>query len=436
MSILKKSDPVIANLIEKEKRRQVEQIELIPSENYVSGAVLEAVGSPLMNKYSEGEVGHRWYQGNQFIDEIEKVCKERALNLFKLDPRVWKVNVQAVTGSIANLAVLSALLSPGDKILSMFLYDGGHLSHGWQLPTGKKISFSSKIFQVNYYKVDVNSKVFDYEEIRKKAQEFRPKLIISGGTAYPREIDHQALGEIAHSVGAYYLADVAHEAGLIAAGINQSPFEFADVVVMTTRKTLRGPIGALIFAKNDLYPKIERAVFPGLQGGPQNHSIAGIAVALQEASSSEFREYARQVVKNAQVLSGELTKFGFEVCSGGTDKHLVLVDLKNQGMDGYQLALALESVGIIVNKNTVPGETKSPWRPSGIRLGTPAVTSRGMGKKEMEKIAGWIYAVEQVAPKALQSLSREDFTGNRKILKMAEEIKAFALQFPAPGINP
>jgi glycine hydroxymethyltransferase len=396
---LQQTDPEIFDLIKSEEERQKTDLAMIPSENFVSDAVREAVGSVLMNKYSEGQPFKRYYQGNQFIDQIESLVEERALQAFNLDEKDWHVNVQAVTGSIANFAVYAALLNPGDKMLGMSLYDGGHLSHGWKLPeTGKPISFTARIYDTYFYSVDPVTKVFDYDSIEKIAKEVHPKILISGGTAYPREINHKRMREIADTVGAIYMADVAHEAGLIIGGTNSSPFPHAHLVTMTTRKTLRGPIGAMIFASKKLLgdevaEKIDFAVFPALQGGPQNHSIAGIGVALHEAMQSEFKVYSSQVVKNAQVLANELIKAGFDVVSGGTDKHLVLVDLRRRGWTGKDAALALEKVGIIANKNTVPGETGKPWNPSGLRLGTPALTTRGYKESDMKEIAQQIAAV-------------------------------------------
>lgn len=387
------TDPEIYDLIKKEESRQQSDLEMIPSENFVSDAVREAVGSVLMNKYSEGQPFKRYYQGNQFIDQIEALVEQRALRAFSLTEDEWHVNVQPVTGSIANFAVYAALLNPGDKMLGMSLYDGGHLTHGWKLPeTGKPISFTARIYDTYFYNVDPATKVFNYDQIEKIAGEVKPKILISGGTAYPREIDYARMRAIADKVGAIYLADVAHEAGLIAGGANSSPFPHAHVVTMTTRKTLRGPIGAMIYANkkilgDDVAEKIDFAVFPSLQGGPQNHSIAGIGVALHEAMQPEFKEYSKQVVKNAQVLAEELIKAGFDVVSGGTDKHLVLVDLRSRGWTGKDAALALEKFGIIANKNTVPGETGKPWNPSGLRLGTPALTTRGYKEGDMRKVA-------------------------------------------------
>ena len=395
---LQQTDPEIFALIQSEEARQAEQIAMIPSENFVSDAVREAVGSVLMNKYSEGQPFKRYYQGNQYIDQIESLAESRALEAFGLKDSDWHVNVQAVTGSIANFAVYAALLNPGDKMLGMSLYDGGHLSHGWKLPEGKPISFSSRIYDSHFYSVDPKSQVFDYDQIEDIAKEIKPKILISGGTAYPREIDYKRMREIADSVGAIYMADVAHEAGLIVGGANSSPLPHAHVVTMTTRKTLRGPIGALIFANKQLLGqevagKIDFAVFPSLQGGPQNHSIAGIAVALHEAMQPDFKIYAHQVVKNAQALADELARAGFDVVSGGTDKHLILVDLRSRGWSGKDAALALEKVGIIANKNTVPGETGKPWNPSGLRLGTPAMTTRGYKEDDFRKVAQTISTV-------------------------------------------
>lgn len=391
------TDSQIADLILQETKRQQDVLQMIASENYASKAVQEAVGSVLMNKYSEGQSHKRYYQGNAVIDEIEDICKERALKAFGLKKDTWDVNVQAHSGCEANLSVINGLLEPGDKILSMFLPDGGHLSHGWYLPD-KKITLVSKIWNVEFYHVERISRQFDYNQILKQAQKFKPKLLISGGTAYPREIAHKMMGEIAKSVGAYYLADISHEAGLVLAGANSSPFPFAHVVTMTTHKTLRGPRGALIFARLDvdgreLAQDVNTSVFPGIQGGPHNHTIAGIAVALKEAMQPAFKTYARQVVTNARLLADIFTKAGLDVVSGGTDKHLILIDLRNVGSTGWIVAWALEYAGIITNKNTVPNDTSSSFYPSGLRMGTPSITSRGMKEKEIRMIADWILQV-------------------------------------------
>ncbi len=383
----------IPTLLKQELAYQQKQLKLIPSENYVSPAVFDALGSVLTNKYAEGYPGKRYYAGNRNIDAIEKLAVEKALEVFRLDPNEWHANVQAVTGSIANLVVYSAILKPGDKILSMKLASGGHLSHGYVRPDGQKVNFSSKIYNISNYSVSPNTFLLDYDEIEKIASKEKPCLIISGGTAYPRTIDHKKLGEIAQNVGAIYMADIAHEAGLIAGGSHPSPFPHADIVTMTTRKTLRGPIGSIIISRNTdhLPEKIDKAIFPGLQGGPMMNNIAAIAVALEETSTEKFKEYANQVVKNAQALSAELSRLGFEMITGGTDKHLILIDIKNKAKDGHVATETLEAADIILNKNTIPHDNGgSPWRPSGIRLGTPAVTTRGMKETEMKIIAGLI----------------------------------------------
>ncbi len=445
---LLQSDSELFTHLQNEEIRQRQQLQMIPSENYVSKSVLNVVGSILMNKYSEGQPNKRYYQGNANIDQIELLAKQRALSLFKLDTQEWDVNVQAVTGSIANLAVLSALLEPGDRILSMYLYDGGHLSHGWQLQDGKKVSFSSKIFDVHYYRVDPKTEKFNYDDVEKVATEIKPKLIITGGTAYPSEIDYGKMRQISNQVGAFYLADVAHEAGLIAAGVNKSPFEDADIVTMTTRKTLRGPIGALIFSRREdnqtyhskigLNSKIDKAVFPGLQGGPMNHSIAGIAACLFEASQSSFTQYAKQILVNAKRLAEKLGNYGFRIVSGGTEKHLVLIDLSNKNCKGKNFALALEKVNIVVNANTHPREQGSPFNPTGLRLGTPAITSRGMKENDMDQIADWINQVMDLikdAPENFEELKAFLNQPNDELNRIASEVKSFALQFPVPGLD-
>lgn len=396
---------------------------MIPSENYVSKDVLTAVGSVLMNKYSEGQPYKRYYQGNAIIDEIESLVKTRALEAFGLNPKDWGVNVQAMNGSIANLAVYLALLKPGDKLLSLKLYDGGHLSHGWQLPNGKKVSHTSLIFTPSYYSVDQKTQVLNYDQVKRTALQERPKMIISGGTSYPREIDHQKMRQVADEVGALYLADIAHEAGLVLAGVNKTPFPHAHIVTMTTRKTLRGPIGAMIFTHQENIRSINQSVFPGLQGGPQNHTIAGIGVALHEAMEPDFTIYAKQIITNAKTLTKELSNLGFTIVSGGTDKHLFLIDLRNKQISGKKAALVLEKANIIVNKNAIPSEPSSLWDPSGIRLGTPALTSRGMKETEMKKIASWINTVI------------DKYENTDVLTKVGQEVKDFALQFPVPGLD-
>lgn len=442
---LTKTDPKIAELIEKEANRQREQLQMIPSENYASKSVHEAVGSVLMNKYSEGQVNARYYQGNQIIDQIEATTKERALAAFGLNPDLWAVNVQPYSGTPANLAVFTALLEPGDTIMPMYLPDGGHLSHGW-IYKGNHLTLTSKVWNIEFYHVDEATNVFDYDKVREQALAVKPKLLISGGTAYPRDIDYKRMGEIAKEVGAKYLADVSHEAGLIAAGVLNSPFDHADVVTMTTHKTLRGPRGAMIFAQNNLINEINRAVFPGLQGGPHNHTIAGIGVALNETMTDSFKAYARQVVKNAQTLAKVFTDKGYAVVSGGTDKHLVLLDLRNKNLSGKIPALALEYANIIMNFNTIPNDSAPPMYPSGLRMGTPALTSRGMKEPEMEKIAYWIDEVitltsahnlpedTKLRKDYIESL-HPIFAANEELKRLAKSVKEFALNFPVPGLD-
>lgn len=421
---------------------------MIPSENYSYPEVREAVGSVLMHKYSEGYPKKRYYQGNENVDEIELLCQTRALELFKLDPDKWSVNVQALSGTPANLAIMNALLEPKDKILSMFLYDGGHLSHGWSYK-GKNITLSSKIWNINFYYVNPATGKFDYAKIDEVAKKVRPKLIVSGGTAYAPEIDHMRLYAIAQKHGAYYLADVSHEAGLIAGGANKRPFDYADVVMMTTHKTLRGPRGALIFSRKTrstgsgqiLSNLIDASVFPGVQGGPHNHTIAGIAVALEKAKSQDFKRYARQTVENAKALAKELSWKGFRIVSGGTEKHLVLVDLQNKKVSGWFVGWALEAAGIITNRSTVPGDPASPYYPSGLRLGTPALTVRGMKEREMTQIALWITkVVEHIGERTLpedpekrrETLKafKEEIFKDKVLVSIKKEVAALCKKFP------
>lgn len=424
----------ISEIIAKELRYQQQQLKLIPSENYTSPEVMKAVGSVLMNKYAEGQSGKRYYQGNKYIDEIEEVCKERALKLFKLNPQEWHVNVQPVTGSVANLSVYNSVLNPGDKLMGMYLPHGGHLSHGWKLPNGKSVSFTSRVYETDFYYVSEDSYTFNYEDVEKQVKKFKPKILISGGTAYPRTIDHKKLSEIAHKVGALYLADVAHEAGLIAGGVHPSPFPHADFVTMTTRKTLRGPIGALIFCKKEFADNIDKSVFPGLQGGPMVNSIAGIAVALEEAMRPEFKEYTKQIVKNAQTLSEKLVSLGFNVITGGTDKHLILIDIRGKQTDGHTAAHILEATDIIVNKNTIPFDMQStPWKPAGIRMGTPAVTTRGMKENEMNEIALLIdESLKSIEiPQSLKTKEIIELANNSpKIKEIKEKVHTLTKRFP------
>lgn len=403
---LKQTDPEIYEIIKLEEEKQQNKLSMIPSENFASKAIREAVGSVLMNKYSEGYPGKRYYEGNYHIDKLENLAIERAKKLFKL-PEDWSVNVQPLSGSPANLAVYLACLNPGDTVMGMYLPDGGHLSHGWsyepdreQDPNNltymggkRKVNITSKFYKSVQYKTDPATQQFNYDEIERIALEHKPRLLITGGTAYPREIDYERMAAIAKKVGAYYLADIAHEAGLVAAGVNKSPVGIADIVTFTTHKTLRCNRGAVILGKADIMKKIDRAIFPGLQGGPHNHSIAGIAVGLLEAMQPAFKVYAEQVVKNAKKIAVELQSFGFDIVSGGTDKHLVLINLTNKGIFGKSYARALDHAGIITNMNTMPQEQRSPADPSALRIGTPWITTRGMKEEEMKQIAAWMHEV-------------------------------------------
>lgn len=430
----------IFELIEKEKRRQNSTLMMIPSENYTYPEVRKVVGSCLMHKYAEGYPYKRYYQGMKNVDSIETICKRRALEAFNLSENDWSVNVQPYSGTPANLAIYNALLKPGDTILAMFLPDGGHLSHGWEYQ-GNKITMTSKIYDIHFYHVDPKTLILDYDEIEKIAKEVRPKLIITGGTAYPREIDYEKVGKIAMSVNSCYLADVAHEAGLIAAGVCNSPFKYATAVTMTTHKTLRGPRGAIAFIRKDHEVDLDKSIFPGLQGGPHMHTIAGIAVALEKTKNKEFKEYADQTVKNAKYLAMKLLDGGLDVLTDGTDKHLVLVDLRGKKTNGWFVAWALEIAGIIANRNTIPYDTGSPYYPSGIRLGTPAITARGMKEAQMDIISDWILSIinhigENEIPEDKDERARILKEFRRKIdndkflLKISEKVAELCAQFP------
>lgn len=385
-------DTQIKKLITDEKKRQKKVINLIASENFVSKDVLEALGSELTNKYSEGYPGARYYGGNEIVDVVENLCRERALKVFGLDSARWQVNVQALSGSPANLAVYLALAPLGSKIMGMSLDQGGHLTHG------HKVSMTGKAWVQIPYGVDKNTEVLNYESVRELALKEKPTVIVAGYTAYPRIVDWKKFREIADACGAIFMVDMSHLAGLVAGGEYPSPFEYADIVTTTTHKTLRGPRSALIFSRIDpreLGKKIDKAVFPGLQGGPHENQIAAVAVALKEATMPAFKKYAAQVIKNAKVLADELTKLGWRIVSGGTDSHLVLVDtwMNGKGIGGKEASDRLEREGIIVNKNAIPFDSRSPVDPSGIRLGTAGETTRGKKEKDFKKIAAKIDAI-------------------------------------------
>ena len=412
MANLEQQDQEIFNLIEQEEQRQHNKIRLIASENYVSSAVLQATGSVLTNKYSEGYPGKRYYEGQQVIDQIETLAIDRAKALFGAE----HVNVQPYSGSPANMAVYLAFLKPGDTILGMALPHGGHLTHG------SKVSISGKYFNAQSYALTEDG-VLDYDVIRAKALECKPKILIAGHSAYPRILDFKKFREIADEVGALLLVDMAHFAGLVAGGVHPSPIPYADVVTTTTHKSLRGPRGAMILCKEIHAKAIDKAVFPGMQGGPHDNTTAAIAVALKEASSDEFKEYAQQIVKNAKALATVLTEKGFSLVTNGTENHLMLLDLTNKGISGNQAAKALDEAGIVLNSNAVPFDTRKPFDPSGVRMGTSAVTSRGFKEAEMEKIGLFI---DQVV---------NNLEDKEMLAQIASQVKEICDKFPAPGLE-
>ncbi|MBV9843611.1 MAG: serine hydroxymethyltransferase [Kutzneria sp.] len=406
-------DPELAGLVEGEARRQHDKIRLIASENYVSTAVLEATGTVLTNKYSEGYAGRRYYEGQQFVDPIETLAVIRAKELFGVD----HANVQPYSGSPANLAVYLAFLRPGDKVMGMALPMGGHLTHGWS------VSATGKWFTSVRYAVTKETGRVDMDEVRDLARAERPKLIFCGGTAIPRTIDFPAFAEIAREVDAVLVADIAHIAGLIAGGAHPSPVGHAPVISTTTHKTLRGPRGAMLMSDAEHASALDKAVFPGLQGGPHNHTTAGIAVALREAATPEFSRYAHAVVANAKALAEALVDRGFDLVSGGTDNHLILMDLASKGIAGKPAAKALDRAGIELNYNTVPFDPRKPFDPSGLRLGTPAVTTRGLGVEQMPQLAAWIDQVVDAAN-----------TGQDAVIdRIAGEVAELMAGYPMPG---
>jgi glycine hydroxymethyltransferase len=409
-------DPEIAGLIEAEAQRQFSKIRLIPSENYVSEAVLEASGSVLTNKYSEGYAGRRYYEGQQFIDPIEIIAVQRAKELFGVE----HANVQPYSGSPANLAVYLAFLQPGETVMGMALPMGGHLTHGWP------VSATGKWFRSVQYGVRADTGRVDLDEVRELALRERPKVIFCGGTAIPRTIDFPAFAEIAAEAGAVLAADIAHIAGLVAGGAHPTPVGHADVITTTTHKTLRGPRGAMIMSTAEHAKAVDKAVFPGLQGGPHNHTTAAIAVTLKEAAQPEFGVYAHQVVANAKALAAALLERGYSLVSGGTDNHLILMDLTAQQIAGKPAAKALDRAGIEVNYNTVPFDPRKPFDPSGIRIGTPSITTRGLTEQHMPQIAAWM-------DEAIAAAAKDD---EEIVERIAGEVRELLAGFPMPGWTP
>ena len=406
-------DQTVLTLVQQENQRQIDELELIASENYASPSVLAALATPLANKYSEGYPGKRYYGGNQIIDEIENLAIDRAKQLFGAE----HVNVQPLSGSPANLAVYLALLEPGDTVLGLRLDHGGHLSHG------HPITISGRLFKFVQYEVDVQTGRLDMEQVRQVAKQAQPKLIVAGFSAYSREIDWASFKNIANEVGALTMADISHTAGLIAGKQLVNPTNIFDVITTTTHKTLRGPRGAMIMCTAKLAKDIDRAVFPGLQGGPHDHVTAAKAVAFGEALQPDFQNYARQVIANAQLLAGELQNKGYQIVSGGTDTHLLVVDLTKQNIAGRQAEEALQKAGLSISRSTVPGDQRPPFNPSGIRLGTPAITTRGFGEVEIKQVAVWL-------DQALCNLENDDILATIK-----QQVTTLGRRLPPPGFD-
>jgi len=406
-------DPEIAQVIENEQRRQRHQLVMIASENYTSAAVLETTGSVLTNKYAEGYPGRRYYAGCENVDVSEQLAIDRAKQLFGAE----HANVQPHSGAQANMAAFFSLVNPGDRIMGMSLNHGGHLTHG------SPVNFSGKLYEFGFYGVNADTEALDYAEVQRQAEEFKPAIIIAGYTAYPMEIDFKRFRDIADSINAILLVDMAHIAGLIAGGVHPSPVGYADIVTSTTHKTLRGPRGAMALTTTALSRKYNSAVFPNMQGGPMQHAIAGKAVAFREAMQPEFKKYARQVVQNAQALASGLSAAGLRIVAGGTENHMLLVDTRAIGLTGRQAEEALIAAGLVVNKNTIPFDPESPMVTSGIRIGTPALTSRDLKAADMENVAGYII-------EALDARDNED-----KLANIEVEVAKFASHFPVPGLD-
>lgn len=434
--MLRSVDPVLWDFVNKESIRQSEHLELIASENFTTKTVCEVLGSCLTNKYSEGEVGKRYYGGNEYIDKIEQLCKDRALSLYRLSPDEWGVNVQPYSGSIANWIAYNAFLEPHDKIMGLNLPDGGHLTHGYKLNNGKCISATSKYFESKPYYTDDNGFI-DYDKLEADAIDFAPKLIICGASAYPRDFDYIRFREIADKVGAYLLCDMAHISGLVATQEHNNPFDYCDIVTTTTHKTLRGPRSGMIFFKKIYEDQVNFSCFPNVQGGPHENNIGAVATCLLLASKPEFKEYIKTVKSNAKTLANSLINLGYKIQTGGTDNHLLLIDLKPHGINGGKIEKVLEFVNITVNKNTVKGDQKA-FNPNGIRLGTAALTSRGMKEDEFIKIANFIDKAVKIA----LDIQKEDgkllkrfipaMQTSERLLLLKEEVRSFAIKYGMP----
>ncbi|CAN3371511.1 hypothetical protein DIURU_003883 [Diutina rugosa] len=449
-------DPEMADILAQERHRQKHSLTLIPSENFTSKAVMDLLGSEMQNKYSEGYPDERYYGGNEIIDKAEKLCQKRALQAFGLDPEQWGVNVQSLSGAPANLYAYSAILEVGDRIMGLDLPHGGHLSHGYQTPT-TKISYVSKYFQTMPYRLDESTGLIDYDTLEKNAILFRPKVIVAGASAYSRTIDYKRIREIADKVGAYVLSDMAHISGLVSAGVAASPFPYSDIVTTTTHKSLRGPRGAMIFFRKgirkvtkkgkeipyDLERKINFSVFPAHQGGPHNHTISALAVALGQTQSPEYKQYQKEVVDNAQAFAKQLQTAGFDLVSGGTDCHLILIDLRSKGIDGARVEAVLERANMAANKNTVPGDTSALF-PSGLRVGTPAMTTRGFGPEEWQKVTDYLQRAVDISIELKQKeegkLAKDKLASFKKLAdaspevkQLGDEVSKWAATFPVPG---
>jgi glycine hydroxymethyltransferase len=437
-------DPELFELIRKEEERQWVGLELIASENYTSSSVYRALGSVLSNKYSEGQPGQRYYGGNEIIDKIEILAKQRTLKAFGLNPTDWHCNVQALSGSPANFSVYTAVLKPGEKMLGLHLYSGGHLTHGFQT-ADKKISGSSYFFNSDFYHVDSKTGIIDYEGMAQKVKEFQPKIIICGGSAYTRDIDYKKFREAADSVGAYLMADIAHISGLIAAKEHNDPFEYCDIVTSTTHKTLRGPRSGIILCNikkhPDLKDRIDFAVFPMLHGGPHNHQIAGVCNQMLEVASPEFKRYAIQVKANANALAKALIENGEVLIGNGTENHLMLWDVRPKSLNGQLLEKGLELIHVTVNKNTIIGD-KNALKPGGVRLGTPAITTRGMNEKDMQYIAKYLTRFAKIAQehvvdhkKTLLKTFLPALREDQRITDLSNEVKEFCKHYEVPGVT-